>query len=251
MHAQGNDFVIINKDDVKFSEQDLIQLARDICDRHFGLGADGLVLLDYQNPEMIIYNADGSRAEICGSALRCCCRLIYGQTGKREIQFRTDVGMLQGLIDDDQDDSVTVEMTTPQMIQREITIDGFKGDYINVGNPHYVVFTDDLSQKPHIQFGEKLSKHKSFEHGANIEFVKIKSANQIEIVVWERGVGATLACGSGSVASVFSGHDQGLLEDKVLVKLPGGVITISRKQNIYYLAGKTTIVGEGEFLWRV
>ncbi|MFO7659449.1 MAG: diaminopimelate epimerase, partial [Candidatus Cloacimonadaceae bacterium] len=202
-------------------------------------------------PEMIIYNADGSRAEICGSALRCCSRLISEQTGKKEIQIRTDAGMLRGLIDDDQNDYVTVQMTTPQMIQRELSVDGFKGDYINVGNPHFVIFTDDLSQKPHLQFGERLSKHDSFEHGANIEFVRIKSVNQIEIVVWERGVGATLACGSGSVASVFSGQDKGLLEDEVLVKLPGGVITIIRKQNIYYLAGKTTIVGEGEFLWRV
>ncbi len=251
MHAQGNDFIIFDQAEISLPEKDQPKLAKDVCNRHFGLGADGLVVLNRQDPEMVIYNADGSRAEICGSALRCCCRLIAEHTGKQEVQIKTDAGTLQGIIDSIQSDYVKVEMATPQMIQRSLTVDEFTGDYIKVANPHYVIVTDDLALKPHLQYGRQLSQHKCFEHGANIEFIKIKSINQIEMVVWERGVGATLACGSGSVASVFSGQDRGLLEDEVLVKLPGGEITITKQQNVYYLSGSTTIVAEGEFRWKV
>lgn len=251
MHAQGNDFVIMDKAEISLPENDLPKLAKDVCNRHFGLGADGLVVLNRQNPEMVIYNADGSRAEICGSALRCCCRLIAEQTGNKEIIIKTDAGTLHGTIDNVQNDYVTVEMATPQMIRRNMPVGEFTGDYIKVANPHYVIITDDLAQKPHLLYGKKLSEHRCFEQGANIEFVKIKSDNQIEMVVWERGAGATLACGSGSVASVFSGQERGLLDNEVLVKLPGGEITITNKQNVFYLSGNTSIVAEGEFRWKV
>lgn len=250
MHAQGNDFVIVERDHLKLTETELSNLATDVCNRHFGLGADGLVLLNTHNPEMMIYNSDGSSAEICGSALRCCCWLISNRTGKLEMDIKTEAGILKGLINKKQTDFVTVEMSTPQMITNSMLVEGFEGDYINVGNPHFVIVSENLSGQPHLQYGEVISENSSFENGTNVEFVRVLSRQEIEILIWERGVGATLACGSGAVASVYSCQEKDLLDDKVKVFLPGGKIHISKKDGKYHLAGVTTFVAEGVFAWK-
>jgi len=251
MHAQGNDFIIVDKLELKLSEDMLVKLSQDICNRHFGLGADGLVLLNASEPEMIIYNSDGSRAEICGSALRCCCRLIADQTKNSETLIKTDSGILKGIIDDKKPDYVTVEMNTPQLIHRSLSVGDFLGDYISVGNPHFIIIMKDISGNPHLEYGKALSESSFFENGANIEFVRILSRQKIEMLVWERGVGATLACGSGATAAVFSGQKRDLLDDVVDVLLPGGEIRISLENSVYYLGGETTLVAKGVFKWRV
>jgi diaminopimelate epimerase len=251
MHAQGNDFVILESDKLTLQIHDYSLLARAMCDRHFGIGADGLVLLDKSLPQMIIYNTDGTRAEMCGSALRCCCYLMYKHSGSFEVSINTDSGVSKGYIDRIVPEIVTVEIGNPEMILQNMIVDSFTGDYVNIGNPHFVILSDDLSAEPHLTYGKALSKNKAFTNGANVEFVSIINRDEIDVVVWERGVGATLACGTGSTAVVFSCQVKGLLNDSVKVNLPGGKITVERKDSVYYLQGEVVFVATGEYLWKV
>jgi len=251
MHAQGNDFAILDKHKCKVAEDSYPALAADICDRHFGLGADGLVILDLQAPSMEIFNADGSRAEMCGSALRCCCYLLSEFTGRHEVDIHTDNGLSHGKIAADNPLYVTVEIGKPELVEAGIALEGFTGDYINIGNPHFVILSESIADKPHLKYGRKLSEHTFFSSGANVEFVRIMSRSEIELVVWERGVGETLACGTGSASAVFSGRYHGLLEDEVTVNLPGGKVTISATTEKYLLGGIVTRVASGEYLWKI
>ncbi len=251
MHAQGNDFIIVETDKTKIVDKLASKLSIDICNRNFGLGADGLVLLNKINPQMIIFNADGSRAEMCGSALRCCCYLIAESSGKQQIQIKTDNGILKGVADKQNPLYVTVEIGKPVMIKNDIVLEGFTGDYITIGNPHFVILEHDLSLQPHLTHGKALSENKYFDHGSNIEFVHIISKNKIEMVVWERGAGATMSCGTGSTAAVFSGQQKKLLDDKVQVHVPGGEVVISKKGNTYYLGGVVSLIARGEFEWTI
>jgi diaminopimelate epimerase len=251
MHAQGNDFVILQDFSGKLQPADLPRLAIDICDRHFGLGADGLVLLETDNPSMEIYNADGSRPEMCGSALRCCCYLLSQLKGSNQVSIQTDNGLAEGNVDELNPLQVTVDIGKPEMVEQNVELDGFKGDYIKVGNPHYVVYTDSLDDNPHLQYGKKLSEHPYFPDGANVEFVRLISRHEIELKVWERGVGATLACGTGSTAAVFSGIKAGWLDTKVRVALPGGSIFVLADKEVYRIDGNVTFVAKGEYEWKI
>lgn len=251
MHAQGNDFVILESNNLIKVSIDFAKLAVDVCDRHFGIGADGLVVLNTHEPQMTIYNADGSRAEMCGSALRCCCYLMHKYTGSYEVSIQTDNGMSKGWIDQTEQKIVTVQIGAPQMITTNLEVGGFVGDYIKVGNPHFVILNSDFDNNPHLSFSKVLSEDNAFTEGANIEFVRINSRDEIDALVWERGVGATLACGTGSTASVFCGQSRGLLNDSVCVNLPGGSIQVFKMDGIFYLMGSVELVANGEYLWKV
>ncbi|MBM4399144.1 MAG: diaminopimelate epimerase [Candidatus Cloacimonetes bacterium] len=250
MHAQGNDFIIIEPNEIKLQADEYLQVAKDICDRHYGVGADGLVLLDRQKPEMKIINADGSIAEMCGSALRCCCFLIAKELGKEHIEIMTDNGLLKGQINSTNPTLITVSMGIPTMIQQSLTVDGITGDYISVGNPHFVVFGRDDDTDLFADKAKSVSESEVFENGANIEFVKVLSKYKIEVKVWERGVGETLACGTGAVAAIFSGQSRNLINDPVKVSLPGGPVSIYREGMEYYLQGEVCYICCGEYKWK-
>jgi len=252
MHAQGNDFIIVNRDKVILENAQLTKLAQDVCNRHFGIGADGLVLLDTDKREkahMVIYNADGSKAEMCGSALRCCCILLTRDNKTKEIEIFTDSGLSKGIVDAENPNYVTVEIGSPKMVKYSFILDGYKGDYVTIGNPHFVIYTQDLASNPHLSAGKALSENNQFPEGANIEFAKVITKDEIEMLIWERGAGVTLACGTGATAVVFSGQYNHLLNDKVKVNVPGGSIVISKKGDTYYLGGEVTFVGTGDYLW--
>jgi diaminopimelate epimerase len=251
MHAQGNDFVILQDFAVKIQQADLPRLAIGVCDRHFGIGADGLVLLETGKPSMEIFNADGSRAEMCGSALRCCCYLLSKSIGSQQVSIQTVNGLAEGTVDADNPLLVTVDIGKPEIVEQDIVLYGFTGDYVKVGNPHFVVYTDTLDDNPHLVYGQKLSEHPYFPDGANIEFVRLISRCEIELVVWERGVGATLACGTGSTAAVFSGIKAGKLDSNVSVSLPGGKIDVLADQQVYRIGGEVTFVAKGEYEWKI
>lgn len=251
MHAQGNDFIIVETDKIQVDDKKLSNLSRDICNRHMGLGADGLVLLNTTHPQMTVYNADGSKAEMCGSALRCCCYLIAQVTGKNDVEISTDNGVFKGIIDEHNPFNVTVEIGKPKMLKKGIVLNNYTGDYINVGNPHFVIFQSDLASLPHLTTGKSLSEDSYFKHGANVEFVRVISRDEIEMVVWERGVGSTMACGTGSMAAVFSGQQKNVLDDTVKVHVPGGEVLISKKENTFYLGGETSYIASGDFEWIV
>ncbi len=251
MQAQGNDFVIVNSDAARLGSEQLPALARAVCDRHYGLGADGLVYLETDPIRMTIHNSDGSRAEMCGSALRCCCALLHQKSRQSEFEINTDAGPLRARVLQQNPDYVIAEIGSPVMVQKDLVLGGFKGDHVTVGNPHFVIHVPELSTEQMLAEAPLLSAHPLFPEGVNIEFVRIKDDEHLEVLVWERGVGPTLACGTGAAAAVFSGQSRGFLQDKVNVVLPGGEVKIDRNGNLFLLGGETGFVAEGTYIWKI
>ena len=251
MQAQGNDFVILqmlHTIEVSLPWQDL---AKAICDRRKGVGADGLVLL-LADPDadarMVIYNSDGSHAAMCGSALRCCARLVGTLQHKGDLRFATDSGVLGADINGDE---ISVNLGKPEMLEQTLVLEGIEGSLIGVGNRHFVSFQNDLRGQE-FEFGPALEQHPHFPDGVNVEFVRALSPGEIEMTVWERGAGATLACGTGAVASVFCGIQKGLLEPEVRVNMPGGTVLIRADQNgEFILAGPVEHTFNGVYTWKI
>jgi len=252
MQAQGNDFVILNYLEGDLPELDCTSLAATICDRHFGVGADGLVLI-LPGPEadakMLIYNSDGSRAQMCGSALRCVSALLFKAGGKTELKISTDSGLKSAHM---QAEEITVNLGAAAIIDPDITVEGFKGDLVDIGNPHFVVFLDDLEADPHLQYGARLEHHSAFATPVNVQFAQVLSPSLIRLKIWEHACGATLACGTGAASTVYAGIKKGILQDQVRVLLPGGSIRIIHEHddNSLLLMGSVSEVFTGSFLWK-
>jgi diaminopimelate epimerase len=251
MQAQGNDFAILELIPAYDTRLPLEELARDICDRRKGAGADGLVLLladKEADARMLIYNSDGSRAAMCGSALRCCASLLYGLTGRPELTIATDSGIKEA---DYSPQGITVNLGKPRLLDGDRLAEGAKGRLIDVGNLHYVSFVDILDGQEH-RLGPILEKHPGFPKPVNVEFVHVISRQEIGMRVWEAGAGATQACGTGSVASVFAGIGKGLLDRRVTVGMPGGKVTIeAREGGDYLLSGEVEDVFNGVYRWKI
>jgi len=238
MHAQGNDFIITDEK-VNITKR-LVTL---LCNRHFGIGADGLVLLSPSQKadiKMQIYNADGSKAEICGSALRCSAFLMA--KNKKSVKIETDVGIKFAEIEDN---FIEVEIGKPEFVSDEkIKIGDLHGYYISVGNPHFVVFVNDLDSVE--KYVKSISTNKIFKEGINIEFVKITARDKVEVRVFERGVGETLACGTGASAVLFAGFKNKMLSNKIKIKFPGGDVFTRIENDSVYLSGEVKLVFKGE-----
>lgn len=250
MHAQGNDFVIMDTFQYPYSFLYFSELAVEICKPRFGMGADGLVLMipsDQADAKMIIYNSDGSLAEMCGSALRCVAWLMYLKTWKSELSILTDSGLKKASI---VDNIVSVNLGTPVFEAENMEVLGFKGDLVNIGNPHFVIWQDDLCDDPHLKYGYDIEHHPDFSRTVNVQFVKALSKQRIELKIWENAVGATMACGTGAVSAVFTGIQKGLLPNKVKVKMPGGSVMVQKKPEGYILSGEVEIVFEGTYRWK-
>lgn len=256
MHAQGNDFLILNAPERSFPVEDLSQLSRDICDRRFGIGGDGLVLLSPEqgyDARMTIYNSDGSRAMMCGSALRCVSLMLSRALGKQQLSILTDSGKREAIVEGTSGkEIIRVSMGTPRLIQPELPVGEFTGSLVDVGNLHYVIWTDDLSGDPHLRFGSLLEHHPAFPEAVNVHFVRKVSATEIQTKIWEKGAGATLACGTGATAAVCSGIALKGLENRVLANMPGGTVQIERvlPEDIYYLSGEVFETGNGTYIWK-
>jgi diaminopimelate epimerase len=240
MHGLGNDFVLINATHLKLSK-DLVyerDLAKSICDRHRGIGADGMIIIEQvQNSTQALrswrfYNSDGSISEACGNGIRCAAKYIYehglsGEETKFAIEtLAGDIGVeiLAGNL-------VKVNMGAPRSIAKNQTlnVNDFTFAYtdVSMGNPHAVGFFDDLELVKN--FGSQIEVHKNFPNKTNVEFAKILSSTLIDLVVWERGCGFTQACGTGACATVVAAISQGLLKQdtEITVRLPGGELVIS------------------------
>jgi len=252
MHAQGNDFIILLLPKSTLGEEQWSQLAISACDRHLGLGADGLVILDApaaETPYMTIYNADGSKAENCGSALRCCAYLLYLEGLGAAHLLANDSGK-HAYQQDKQDPAlITIQMHTPQMLNPELQVNGHTGFHISVGNPHFVVFSDVLSDSRLQQLVQLTARSPFFPKGVNVELAHILNPAEVDIIIWERGVGKTLACGTGATATVFAGQSAHGLQDKVTVHMPGGDVDVFRQHDTFYLAGRVSLVAKGELIW--
>ncbi len=254
MQAQGNDFVILELLDTQESRLNLPELVLAICDRRTGVGADGLVLLladTEADARMVIFNSDGSRAAMCGSALRCCADLIHGIHGLSEMRIATDSGIKSAAIHAEYGNrTIEVNLGTPLLIEENITVDTVPGNLVNIGNLHYVSFWQQLQGQEALH-GEVIEKHQHFTEEVNSEYVRVIDRGQIEMTVWERGCGATQACGTGAVASVFSGIHKGLLDSQVTVRMPGGEVRIEAlSSGEYLLSGGVEHVFTGVFVWK-
>lgn len=256
MHGAGNDYIYV--DTLLYNIPDPAEVARRWSAPHTGIGSDGLVLIGESNiPEadfsMRIFNADGSEAMMCGNASRCIGKYLYekGITTKEEIRLltRSGVKVLKLHVTDGKVESVTVDMGEPQLENAEQfhPLRGLdKGTFVSMGNPHYVIFTDDVDQVG--ETGRKLENHPAFPQRCNIEFANILPDGRIRMRVWERGSGITMACGTGACATaVAAAVTQRKGRESVLL-MDGGELHIrwDETDNHVYMTGPAEFVFEGD-----
>lgn len=257
MHGAGNDYIYV--DTMQYPIADPSAAAVVWSDRHKGIGGDGLVLIGASPvPEadfsMRIFNADGSEAMMCGNASRCIGKYVYerGLTDKAEIRLLTLSGIktLQlHVTAKGEVDSVTVDMLAPRfedetqfLPNRGLT----QGTFVSMGNPHYVIFTDDIDQVG--ETGHALEYHPAFPERCNIEFARIQDDNMIRTRVWERGSGITQACGTGACATAVAACLTGRTNRQSHIVMDGGTLDIEWREadNHVYMTGPATFVFDGE-----
>lgn len=255
MHGAGNDYIYVHTDayPIYKPEETAIRWSH----RHTGIGSDGLVLIgssDKADFSMRIFNADGSEATMCGNASRCVAKYVYekGLTDKQEITLETLSGIkiLNLHITGSTVESVTVDMGEPTGI-KEIDLSEIypaKGVAVNMGNPHVVIFVEDITKIDLSDIGPKLEHHPLFPGRVNVEFAQITGTNKIRMRVWERGSGVTLACGTGACATAVAAYTKGLTGCKVDVIMDGGTLNIAwdEETNHVMKTGPATTVFEGE-----
>ena len=269
MHGIGNDYVYVNcfKEEVPDPSQTAIK----VSDRHFGIGSDGLILIkpsDVADGKMEMYNADGSQGAMCGNGIRCVAKYMYdyGLTDKTSISVETKSGIkcLDLTVENGKVSTVKVNMGAPilkaadipvlcdteQMVDQPVTVDGkeWKITCVSMGNPHAITYIEDVKNLDIEKIGPKFENHPIFPDRVNTEFVKVIDRKTVEMRVWERGSGETLACGTGACATAVACILNGLTEDEVTVKLLGGDLTIfwDRKENLVYMTGSATTVFDGD-----
>ena len=255
MHGCGNDFVVIEADSV--IGLDLSELARQLCDRHFGIGADGLLVIgtsDIADASMRIFNADGSEAQMCGNGIRCVGKYIYDNklTDSLTPAVQTLSGVKRLLLHSGHDD--LVDSVTVNMGAARLTADGvvsliagdrtFEVTPVSTGNPHCVVEVNDTMTFDVAGVGPQLENHPYWPDKANIEFVTVESAHKLRQRTWERGVGETLACGTGACAAAFAMVANGRLQWPVEVALPGGSLIIDNVDGCLMMTGPAAKVFE-------
>lgn len=249
MHAQGNDYIYFDFINKPLPKIKISKLAVQLSNRNFGIGSDGIVLIlssEICDAKMRMFNADGSEGVMCGSALRCVSYYLSQNSGKNEVTVETLAGIKTGLIKDKEEKLVTIDLGIPEFIQNEeIEINEHMGNLISVGNSHFVTFIKSFSENIAKYQGHIIDNPAYFPDGINVEFVKIINKNEIEIKIWERGSGATLACGTGACAAAFSGIKKRILSSPVIVQMPGGSVTVELKKSNIFLTGKVEYVFEG------
>ena len=251
----GNDFICVNG--FKFTVPDPAQTALKLCDRHFGIGADGLIIVrkcDEADIYMEIYNSDGSIAKMCGNGIRCVGKFAYekGLVGGTDISVGTLSGVKKLTLDVKNGEAsyVTVDMGVPRSSDAvEVKLDGgnVTGYPVDIGNPHCVLFMQDIESLNIKNIADIVSKLPEFPEGVNTEFIEIKGNNTLNMRVWERGCGETLACGTGACASVVAACKNGYaaIGEDVSVTLPGGTLTINYDGNRIIMGGKVEKTFEG------
>ena len=274
MEGLGNDYVYVNCFQEKIENP--AEIAVKVSDRHFGIGSDGLILIkpsDKADFTMEMYNADGSQSEMCGNGIRCVGKYVYdyGLNDKEDITVETLAGIkyLKLFVEDKKVEKVTVNMGAPilepgevpvlvsalpegteKVVDYPINVGGkeYRTTCVSMGNPHSVVFVDDTDNFPLEEVGPLFENNAFFPRRVNAEFVQIVDRTYAKMRVWERGSGETLACGTGTCASVVAAILNGLTEDEVTVRLLGGELVIkwNRDENVVYMTGPARVVFDGE-----
>lgn len=237
MHGIGNDYIYI--DCMESEPESPDTLAREMSDRHTGVGGDGIVMIcpsDKADFRMRIFNADGSEARMCGNASRCIAKYVIDQglTDRTDLTLETLSGIRRLMArkgSDGKVESVTVDMGRPEVgvVDTEVALpDGSRHRLtaVSMGNPHGVIFTDDLSDAMVLGHGPELERHPMWPDRANIEFARTDAPDRITMRVWERGSGETMACGTGACATLVAAATNGLAGRKAEISLPGVRLTI-------------------------
>ena len=272
MHGCGNDYIYVDGGKEKIPQDQKPELVRRLSDRHFGIGGDGVIFINPSGEadfEMEMYNMDGSRAEMCGNGIRCVAKFVYdkGLTDQTSLSIIScgKIKYLELFVEDGKVSTVKVNMGSPILKASEIPVISdsreeviaepievgdkvYEMTCVSMGNPHAVIFVDDVSSFPLEKTGPLFENHVRFPNRINTEFVKVLDEETVEMRVWERGTGETLACGTGACAAAVACILNGLTKEKVTVKLLGGNLQIQwdREANLVYMTGPAATVFEGE-----
>ena len=269
MQGLGNDYVYVNC--FKETIENPPEMAKKVSNRNFGIGSDGLIMInpsDVADFEMEMYNADGSRSAMCGNGIRCVGKYVYdyGLTEKEHISVETLAGIkyLDLTVEDGKVKLVKVDMGSPELVPENIPIvaDGnrvidepinvngteYRMTGVSMGNPHAVVYVEDVKGLDIETIGPAFENHERFPNRVNTEFVKVLDRNTVEMRVWERGSGETMACGTGACAVAVACILNGFTEDKVTVKLLGGDLQIEwdKEADKIYMTGPAEVSFDGE-----
>jgi diaminopimelate epimerase len=276
LHGLGNDYLFV--DGFAENVSDPSRIAAKISDRHFGVGADGMILAlpsDKADLRMRMFNADGLEGEMCGNGLRCLAKFAYdrGLARKNPMAIETGRGVLRLdlRIRDQKVTEVTANLSTPILDFREIPVNAdyisngqrpneyrlapmeglpeINAVFVSTGNPHAVIFTDNVADLDLATIGPKVEHHPAFPRRANAHWVQVQSPTEIIMRTWERGSGITMACGTGSCASCVAGHLTGRTKRSILAHLPGGDLRVEWRDadNNIYLTGPAVEVFSGEW----
>jgi diaminopimelate epimerase len=267
----GNDFILV---DNRHQTNPCLtpDQAVKLCDRHFGIGADGVIFTlpgqEGNDYTMRIFNSDGSEPEMCGNGIRCLGRFIADLEGKSNQSVTYKIHTLAGVIIPEvlADGQVKVDMGEPrlrsaeipttlgekdgQVVNQNLTVAGqdYLATCVSMGNPHCMIYVDDVAAVPLSEIGPQFEHHPAFPQRTNTEFVQIVSSDYVKMRVWERGAGITLACGTGACATVVAGVLTGQNDRDCTVELPGGCLQIewSAANNHLYMTGPATVVFQGK-----
>ena len=272
MHGAGNDFIVVDALKDNYTERLLAvpDVVMRLCDRHFGIGADGLILIlpsEVGDLKMRILNPDGSEAEMCGNGIRCFAKYAFehGLIGKSSLRVETLAGVIcpELRLQEGRVVSVSVDMGKPRLTRAEIPMTGpgedravafdlsaqgsaFKATAVSMGNPHCVIFTDDPEAVQLESIGPAIENHPFFPRKTNVEFVQVIAPDRLKMLVWERGAGRTMACGTGACAALVAAVLNGLAERTARVLLPGGELEINwRSDDRLIMTGPATEVFTG------
>jgi len=271
MQGCGNDYVYINGFTEKVPQEKKPEFVRFASDRHFGIGGDGVIFInpsDEADFEMEMYNADGTRAEMCGNGIRCVAKYVHDKGLTDQTQFSIVSGGKVKYMDLTVENGITkairVDMGEPiltaaevpvvskneQSVDEEIVVDNekYRMTCVSMGNPHAVVFVDSTADFPLEQIGPHFENHERFPRRTNTEFVEVVSPEYVKMRVWERGTGETLACGTGCCATAAACVLNGKTGRKVTVEVLGGALTIEwdEKTNHIFMTGPAEFVFDGE-----
>ncbi len=269
MQGCGNDYVYVNC--FKETVDNPSEIAKRVSDRHFGIGSDGMILIkpsDTADFMMDMYNSDGSKSPMCGNGIRCVAKYVYdyGLTDKQQISIETGAGIkfLDLKVTGGKVTEVTVDMGSPimkpelipvlhegeEVIAKPVNIAGtlYEITCVSMGNPHTVIFVEDTRAVELDKIGPLFEHNSLFPKRTNTEFIHVYDRNTIDMRVWERGAGETLACGTGACASVYACIRNGYTEDQVTVRLLGGELNVryDREKNTIFMTGPAVTVFDGE-----
>lgn len=264
LHGVGNDFIAIDGRFDNIDSNDYSDLAKKVCHRRFGVGADGLLVVKNSNicdVEMVYYNSDGSRANMCGNGLRCFCKFVYDNNIVKDTEF--SVCTLDGIkkislnIESEKVYNIRANMGKPNFNPKNIPVNTNKEVFIKekllidnkeievssilMGVPHTVVFVDELIKEDIYKYGELIEKNEIFPKKTNVNFVKVDDKDNIYVYTWERGCGYTLGCGTGMTASVILANYLGKVNKIVNVKSEGGSVRIELLDDVYMIGNAVKI----------